>query len=373
MTASRLSRLTLVALSTGLLFAVAVWLIYELQAIVVWAILALFLAIGLSPSVDWLHHHRFPRAAAILLAYLGVVVVLVVVGAVVEPALAQQIAQLTQVLRQNSSVSEAVDKVVAPLGLGDLVASIRPQLDAIPSQLAASLGSFTTVTAATLGTITGALSVAVMAFFFLHDGRETVRRALGLVPESHRPAVRRVLEHSARAIAGYIRGNLAISVIAGASVYAGMWVLGIPYALPLAILLAIFDLIPMVGAQLGAVPVVVAALMISPVKALIILVYIVAYSQVESNVLNPLVYGRSDQLPGVVVFIAFLVGSILFGILGALIAIPAANIIRVVIGEWLAYREGQKTRDLPDATDDRPPVASERDQVEALEGRKPAS
>ena len=358
MSTSRLSRLTLTALVTTLLFAVAVWLIYELQAIFVWAILALFLAIGLSPSVDWLHRHRLPRTAAILLVYLALLVVLGLIGALVEPALADQVGQLSRLLRQSSGVSGAVAKVAGPLGLADFVASIRPQLDAIPAQLAGSIGSVTSVTEATLGSITAAVSVAVMGFFFLHDGRETVRRAIGLVPPEHQPAVGRVLEHSARAIAGYIRGNLAISVIAGVSVYVGMSILGIPYALPLAILLAIVDLIPMVGAQLGAVPVVIAALMVSPVKAVIILAYIIVYSQIESNVLNPLVYGRSDQLPGVVVFIAFLAGSLLFGILGALIAIPAANIIRVVVREWLAYRNGLKTGALPDATDSEAPIPS---------------
>lgn len=373
MSASRLSRLTLAALLTTLLFALAVWLIYQLQSIFVWAILALFLAIGLTPSVDWLHRHRLPRTAAILLVYLALLVVLGLIGALVEPALADQVGQLSRVLRQSSGVSGAVAKVVGPLGLADLVASIRPQLDAIPAQLAGSLGSVTSVTAATFGTITAALSVAVMGFFFLHDGRETVHRAIGLVPAEHQPVVRRVLEHSARAIAGYIRGNLAISVIAGVSVYVGMSILGIPYALPLAILLAIVDLIPMVGAQLGAVPVVIAALMVSPVKAVIILAYIIVYSQIESNVLNPLVYGRSDQLPGVVVFIAFLAGSLLFGILGALIAIPAANIIRVVVREWLAYRDGQKTRALPDAIDSQAPIPSDRDQAEALDQPAPAS
>src|SRR5260370_32471990 len=107
---------------------------------------------------------------------------------------------------------------------------------------------------------------------------------------------------------GYLLGHLAISVIAGVSVYVGMRILGIPYALPLSILLAVLDLIPMVGAQLGAVPVVLAALMISPLTAVIIFPYIVFYSQIESNVLNPLIYGRSDQLPGLVVFLAFLAG-----------------------------------------------------------------
>jgi predicted PurR-regulated permease PerM len=365
--ASRLSRLVLVVLLTTLLFALAVWLIYQLQAIVVWTILALFLAIGLLPSVDWLHRHHLPRALAILLVYLVLILGLAGIAGVVEPALAQQVMQLLGVLQQPGGVSEAIDRIVGPLGLSGLVASFRPQLDAIPGELAGSLGSVTSVTVATIGTITGALSVAVMGFFFLHDGRDMVRRATELISVRHRPAARRVLEHSARAIEGYIRGNLAISVIAGVSVYVGMRIVGIPYALPLAILLAILDLIPMVGAQLGAVPVVLAALTISPVKALIILAYIIVYSQIESNVLNPLIYGRSDQLPGLVVFLAFLAGSLLFGILGALIAIPAANIIRVVVREWLAYRDGQKTMASPDATTASSHIPWARDQVDALD------
>lgn len=361
MTASRLWRLVLVVLLTTLAFAVGVWLIYQLRTIVVWAILALFLAIGLCPSVDWLHRKRVPRAIAILTMYLVLVAVLIGIGIVIEPPLAQQVAQLLHLLQQPGGASEAVDKIVAPLGLSGFVASVRPQLDAIPGQLAGSLGSVTSVTVATIGTITALLSVAVMGFFFLQDGREMVRRATQLLPAAQRPVATRVVEHSGRAIEGYIRGNLLISAIAGVSVYAGMSILGIPYALPLAILLAILDLIPMVGAQLGAVPVVVAALMVSPVKAVIILVYIVIYSQIESNVLNPVIYGRSDQLPGLAVFLAFLVGSLLFGILGALIAIPAANIIRVVIREWLAYRNGQKTMASPDATDASSRLASDDD------------
>jgi len=367
MSASRLSRLVLVALLTALLFGLAVWLIYQLQAIVVWTILALFLTVGLTPVVDWLHRHHWPRAIAILLVYLVLIVVLAAIAAVVEPALAGQVRQLVLVLQQPGGVSEALDRIVGPLGLGGFVASIRPQLDAIPGELAGSLGSVTAATVATIGTITGALSVAVLGFFFLHDGRDMVRRATELIPARHQPVARRVLGHSARAIDGYIKGNLAISVIAGASVYVGMRILGIPYALPLAILLAILDLIPMVGAQLGAVPVVLAALMVSPLKAVIILAYIVVYSQIESNVLNPLIYGRSDQLPGLVVFLAFVAGSLLFGILGALIAIPAANIIRIVAGEWMAYQHAKGTMDSPDAMAPPSPIPWAHEQVQALD------
>src|SRR5262245_27240306 len=350
MTASRVARLVLTALLTTLLFGLAVWALYQLQMVVVWAVLALFLAVGLSPSVDWLHRRRVPRAPAILTAYLVLAIVLAVIAVVVAPALAQQVTQLLGALQRSGGLGAAVQQTVEPLGLGSVAASLRPQLDALPGELAGSLGSVTSIAVATIGTITGAVSVAVMGFCFLYDGREVVMRAVDLLPEAHRPATRRVLGQSAAAISGYIRGNLTISVIAGASAFVGMAVLGIPYALPLAILLAILDLIPMVGAQLGAVPVVLAALTVSPVTAVIILVYIVVYSQIESNVLNPLIYGRRDQLPGLIVFLAFIVGSLLFGVFGALIAIPAANIVRVVVREWLTYRDTKGTRGSLDAT-----------------------
>lgn len=332
------ARLVLVVLLTMLAFLLALWLLYQLRTIVVWSILALFLAVALRPAVDWMTSRRAPRGIAILLAYLVLLILVAAVGALVVPALFEQVTGLLHALRQPGGLTAEADRLARPFGLGGAVQSLRPQLDAIPGQLAGSIGSFTTVTASTLGTLTALLSVAVLTFFFLHDGAGLVESSVRLLPDARRPMARRLIDQSADAIAGYIRGNLAISAIAGISALAGMLVLGIPYALPLAVLLAVIDLIPMVGVTLGAVPVILAALAISPVKALILLVYIIVYQQIESNVLNPLIYGRSDQLPALTVFLAFLAGSLLWGILGALIAIPAANIIRILVREFVASR-----------------------------------
>ena len=331
------ARVVLVVLATTLAFLVALWLLYQLQEIVVWSILALFLAIALRPTVNWLAS-RAPRAIAILMSYLGLAIVVAALGAIVVPALLRQVTALVHALQRPGGVAGQVEQVAGPVGLGGVARSLRPQLEAIPGQLAGSIGSVTTVTASTLSTVTAILGVAVLTFFFLHDGARLVEGSVGLLPEAQRPRARRLIEQSADAIFGYIRGNLAISAIAGASALVGMLVLGIPYALPLAVLLAVLDLIPMVGATVGAIPVVLAALALSPVKAVILLVYIIVYQQIESNVLNPLIYGRSDQLPALTVFLAFLAGSLLWGILGALIAIPVANIIRILIREWQASR-----------------------------------
>jgi predicted PurR-regulated permease PerM len=327
-------RLVLAALLTTLAVALAAWLVYRLQTIIVWGVLALFLAVALNPAVNWLARRRVPRTLAIVLMYAVVCIVLAAIGALAVPPLIAQARLLLHVLQQPGGLAAELEKAARPLGLGGLVKSVRPQLDAIPGQIASSVGSLPTVTANTASSITAVLSVGVLAFFLIHDGAYLLEATVRLAPEAHRPRVRRVLDRSADAVSGYIRGNLLISGIAGASALVGMLALGIPYALPLAVLLAVVDLIPMVGATLGAIPVVLAALTVSPVKALIMVAYVIVYSNIESNVLNPLIYGRTDQLPAAVVFVAFLVGSVLWGILGALVAIPAANIIRILIMEW---------------------------------------
>jgi predicted PurR-regulated permease PerM len=321
-------RLVLVALLTTLAVALAAWLVYRLQTIVVWGVLALFIAVALNPAVNWLARRRVPRTLAILVMYAVVCIILAAIGALAVPPLAEQARQLIHVLQQPGGLAAELEKAARPLGLGGLVKSVRPQLDALPGQIASSVGSLPTVTATTASSITAVLSVGVLAFFLIHDGAYLLDATVRLAPDAHRPRIRRVLDRSADA------SNLLISGIAGASALVGMLALGIPYALPLAVLLAVVDLIPMVGATLGAIPVVLAALTVSPVKALIMVAYVIVYSNIESNVLNPLIYGRTDQLPAAVVFVAFLVGSALWGILGALVAIPAANIIRILIREW---------------------------------------
>lgn len=338
MTTRTAVRLVLVVLLTTMAVVLALWLLYRLQTIVVWSIVALFLSIGLKPAVDWLERRRVPRALAILTAYLGVLLLFAAFVAMATPSLIQQGTQLLQTLREQGGIGGAAEGLASHFGFGAVVHTIRPQLDALPAQIAGSVGSFSTVTSSTISTVSGVLSVAVLAFFFLYDGAQVVDAGVRLLPERHQRRTARILRDSAGAISGYIRGNLAISVIAGLSALAGMLVLGIPYALPLSVVLAVLDLIPMVGATLGAIPVVLAALTVSPLKAVIMLAYVIVYQQIESHVLNPLIYGRRDQLPPLVVFLAFLMGSLLFGIVGALIAVPTASIIRILVREWLDVR-----------------------------------
>jgi predicted PurR-regulated permease PerM len=197
--------------------------------------------------------------------------------------------------------------------------------------------------------------VLLLTFFLLKDGERFVEAGLNLVPETTRLSLRRVLEESARAVSNYITGNLLISLVAGVTVYVVMLILGMPYAITLALAVAILDLIPLVGATLGAVIVILVALFINPVWALILLIYFLVYQQVENNFLQPLIYGRSVHLPPLVVFLAVLIGAQLLGILGALLAIPVAEMIRIALVEWLAAR-ARRTSGTPPSAETAAPV-----------------
>lgn len=334
MTSTRATaRNVVVILLTTLAVLFAVYLLYRLSAIIEMITVAVFLAVAVNPLVNRVRRRHVKRVPAILIVFLALFLALLVIFGLAFPSLVEQVKGIITVLQQPGGLTEQVQKVARPLGLSGLVASLRPQIDSLPQQLGSAIGSLTTVTSNTVNAGAAILTVIVLMFFMLNDGERLLGAGVALFPEKQQPRVRRVLEQSARAVSGYVSGNLTISAIAGAGVFIGMTILGVRYALALAVLLAVIDLIPLVGATLGAIPPILGALAISPVKALILLAYIIVYQQIESHVLNPLVYGRSVHLPGMVVVLSVIVGGTLMGIAGALIAIPVAEIIRLLLNE----------------------------------------
>jgi predicted PurR-regulated permease PerM len=193
-----------------------------------------------------------------------------------------------------------------------------------------------------------------LTFFLLLGSERYVNAGVELFPEAHQPLVRRVLGQSAGAVSGYIGGNLTISVICGVTTFLVLVILGMPFAAPLALLVAVLDLIPLVGATLGGALLVIVGLFVEPWKAVVLLIFVLVYQQVESNFLQPMVYSQAVQLNGLVILIALLVGGQLLGIPGALLAIPVAEIIRILVTEILAYRRSRQEASGPAVVSSRP-------------------
>src|ERR671916_26566 len=227
-------------------------------------------------------------------------------------------------------------------GFGELLQRFDAQLADLRKQLSDLVGNLFSATGqiavSAAGFLAALAAVLTLTFFLILGSERYVNAGVGLFAQRHQPLVRRILGQAAGAVSGYVTGNLAISVICGVITFVVLLLLGMPYVAPLALLVAVLDLIPLVGATLGGALLVIVGLFVEPWKAVVLLVFVLVYQQVESNVLQPIVYSKAVQLNGLVILIALLVGGQLLGIPGALLAIPVAEIIRIVVTELLAYR-----------------------------------
>src|SRR5829696_771455 len=265
-----------------------VWVRFAPSQVVRTVVLALFLAAVLNPAVNWLQRRGIGRSIGILLTYLGVVVGLLLIGGIFVPVVFGEIRDLIDfivVVTQNpGGITEYLRTLLDQFGLGFLFNTLSERLADLPSQLGAwaktlllSAGGLA-ISAATF--VSALVSILTLAFFLLLNPEGFTNVGLRVFAEPQRPRVRRLLGQSAGAISGYITGNLAISFICGVLTFIVLLVLGMPYPAALALLVALLDLIPLVGATLGGALLVIVGFFVSPLTALILLVYVLIYQQV---------------------------------------------------------------------------------------------
>jgi predicted PurR-regulated permease PerM len=366
---TQVMRTVVVALLTAAVVLGAFFLLWQVRTFIGWFVIALFLAAVLNPAVNWLQsrHRLMTRPLAIGLTYLGVLVALLLVVGIFVPVLVDQINGFIKFVSTAANAPEGPTQYIKGLakenGLGGLFQRFSDQLDELRKQLGGVLQNLLSssgqIVISVAGMIAALATVLTLTFFLLLGSERYVSACVGLFPEPHRLLVRRLLSKSAGAISGYVTGNLAISVICGVSTFVVLLILGMPYAAPLALLVAVLDLIPLVGATLGGALLVVVGLFVEPWKAVVLLVYIVVYQQVEGSVLQPLVYSKAVQLNGLMVLVALLIGGQLLGIPGALLAIPVAEIIRILVTELLAYRRTARETKEPAVATSSPPTKAE--------------
>src|SRR5215211_9296993 len=363
----QVARTVAVALLTTAVVLGAFLLLWQVRTFLGWLVIALFLAAVLNPAVNWLQrrHRLIKRPIAIALTYVGLVVALLFVVGIFLPLLVDQINGLTNFVTTAAQAPEGPTEYIKGLakqnGLGGLLQRFDAQLADLRKQLGDLVGNLFSATgqiAVSAASFLAALATVLTLTFFLILGSERyVNAGVGLFAQRHQPLVRRILGQAAGAISGYVTGNLAISLICGVTTFVVLLILGMPYAAPLALLVAVLDLIPLVGATLGGALLVIVGLFVEPWKAVVLLIFVLVYQQVESNVLQPMVYSKAVQLNGLVILIALLVGGQLLGIPGALLAIPVAEIIRIVVTDLLAYRrEGQEANKPAVSSPPQPPT-----------------
>jgi predicted PurR-regulated permease PerM len=310
------------------------WLLTRVWPVIVLLLISLMFVATFYPLVRRLQE-RTGRRRAITAVTMGVALTIAALLALMIPPLVRQASGLIEQLPEQARAVEAAARAAGvPLKLSAAterwmarVASMGPEL----------LDVFTTV----LSGITGVVTVAVLTVYLLVDGPRVGTSMIRTLPRSARLPARRMLQEIAEQVGGYIRGQLLTSALAGLFAYLILLPLGVPEPLALAFLMAVTDAVPMVGPLIGTVPAVLLALTRGWPTAVGVLVAYVIYHQIESHLIVPRIYGGTMKLAPSIIVIAILVGATLMGVIGALLALPVAAAIPVVLRTIAEWRESE--------------------------------
>lgn len=311
------------------------YLAYLIRTVIGLFLIAAFFAVAIAPAVNWLDHRKVPRWVAILLVYLSIAAGIFGIGLIIIPPLVTGVESLSQDLpgyvddlRNNKTFRDYDNRY-------HITENLKQQAKELPANLGNAAGTLRDVTVGVFSSFVQLFSILVITFFLVKDGSRLLEFFYKQLPGERSRRFRSIGGDISDAISGYVFGNFVISVLAGLVTYVTLRIIGVPFALPLAILFGFFDLVPLVGATLGGILVgIVVAFVAFPVGLIVWVVVLILYQQIENNLIQPYVYGRAVQLHPLIVIGAILVGASVLGVLGALMAIPAAAAVQAVVRDY---------------------------------------
>jgi putative heme transporter len=340
----------------ALLIGVGAWVAGQLLPVILVVVVALFLVGTLGPAVEWLELKGLPRGWGIAVGFAGMLITAILVAALTLPPL---IDQFTTVVKHEPALRGR---------LADLLARSRPTAPLAESLRAIHYGALAKSAAATalqystriVEIVAYVVSSVFLALYIMID-RDRLRGGLfALVPRTHHIRLSRVLLNLETIVGGYIRGQVLTSALMSAFTFTLLIACGVSNALAIAVFAGIADVLPYIGVFLSVGPAVLAASGHGVVTAIIVLCAMLAYEEFESRFLIPRIYGRALRLPSSVVLVSLLAGGTLMGIVGALLALPVAAALRMLVEELRVELPGEQADPSLRARDERTEKEYER-------------
>lgn len=322
-------RATLVVVAT----LVGLYALYLLRHVLFLVGISAFLAVAMEPGVTFLQRLTKSRAAAV-----GVMVVLIVafVALFVASIAPPIIDQTENFIESLPELREDLEDRTTTLGNLERRFNLTGRINDMAENLSGSLTHLPGVFGTVFGFIADLLVVLVLTLYFLLNAPAMKEEGIRLLPPDRRRRTAHFIDVVFRRVGGWMQGNLLVSFIAGIVSFIGLLLIGVPYPAALAMWVAIADLIPMVGAMLGAVVCITVAFFTGVVPGIITTIFFLIYQQIENYVIGPRVMRRTVDVSAVAVIIAALVGGTLLGPVGILLAVPAAASLKVIANElWL--------------------------------------
>ena len=343
---------------------IGLYALYTVRAVLVRVLIALFIAVSLDPAVRLLAARGVRRGVAVTLIFLLAFALVAGFLISVIPPLVTQFRALVEDLPGYLSRLQERSSQFREL---DGRFNVSSQLEALVGSLPTRLGSgLLGITGRVFGAVFNGLTVLVFTIYFMADLPRIRSGLVRLFPVERRPRARQVLDLVVDKVGGYMIGNIIISIIAGVASFIAFSVLGVPFPVPLAFLVAICDLIPMIGATLGAVIGVTVAIFTTDLWPTVVLVaaFFIAYQQLENYLIAPRVLKTTVELGAAAVLLSGLIGATVLGLVGALMAIPVAAAFNVLLNERLTAHESAASP-IPGAAVTPPPDAERRGSSQA--------
>ncbi len=340
--------ITLIVIAT----LVALYLMYRLDNLLVVLFLSLIFASTVRPIIGVLQRWRVPKAVAILLVYAAVIGGIVLLIIVAVPPLIQLVMGFTQDNELTSEVNTAMIRMSLMLRrqfeVYVPIVSLPPQLQQMLDNADETVAEQAVPLAQNTFATTGKLLLAiVLSIYWLVARGTALRQILTLTPQKYRRPVYGIWVDTEDTLGAYLRGEVILGLIIGAVSYVGLLALQIPNAAALAVLAGLLEFVPFVGPTLAAIPAILLALTASPVKAVLVLIFYVLVQTVEGNYLVPKIMGRGLKLHPMIVLLAITAGYYLSGIVGAVLALPLAGAVQIIIRHLREFqvRDGQDKED----------------------------
>jgi predicted PurR-regulated permease PerM len=336
-------------------FSALLYVLVQIRSTLLLLGIAIFLAVALGPAVDFFSR-VLPRSAAILVVYVLIFCVFGGVLALVVPPvvngasdLSRDIPSYIDDLRNNDTIREFDNKY-------DITSRLTEEAQKLPSKLGDAAGALQGIAAGAFNAAFQLLTILTMTFFLLLDGKRIANFLVRRYGRDHKERLHGILERIYKSTSGYVAGALTITSINGILTFTVLSILRVPFAVPLAVLMSFFGLIPLVGATIGGVIILVVTLFTDfPSATIIYGIFLILYQQFENNVLQPVIFRRTVNVAPLAVIVAILAGSSVLGVVGALVAIPIAAALQIVLREYLGEEKAVADDGAPPPEPPRPP------------------
>ena len=332
----------------GVLVAIVIGgAVQDLATILTYIGAAIFLALGLDPLVTWLEKHKVKRPIAIIITLVGVLGIFAGLVFALIPVISEQVQNITKLITktiipgiQDNSIITGIDDSLPWLKVNDLIEQAGDFI-ADPTNIGSIGGGVLAVGINIATGIFGGIIIGILMIYFVSSLGSLKRGMYQLVPASKRAHFIDLAEQISDSVGRYVMGQITLAIVNGALSFIVLTAIGVKYSALLAFIAFLGSLIPLVGTLSASVIISLCVLLFNGADwhVLVVAIYYAVYMQIEAYILSPRVMARAVKVPGVVVVIAALVGGTLLGILGALIAIPVAAAVQLIIKEVVVPKQ----------------------------------